>query len=250
MPNEPNDHRTEILQLLNAAPKGLAALPGEVFSSGWSALRPGRLYVAGLNPGAGDMYPSLRDHVSNWTETNFSAYTDQCWNPVCWNLDCIGRQHGANCPHPRGTDRHQQAVARAIQRANLDPQDVFATNAVFAKSDSAATFLPETGMRLGDAFNACWPIHEYFLSIIQPEIILSLGYAKDSSAYSFFGRKSEQLEPERKHFTPTRRYASFKWTRRRFNLRNGSHSCLVIGLRHPSYVPDAGDCAEFEALVQ
>lgn len=242
---------SHILSLLESAPAGLASLPGEVFSSGASTISAGTLYVVGLNPGGGAAYPSLREHVRSWNLNDFSAYTDQCWDHECWNRDCYALQTGANCTHARGTDPHQLAVVRAIQRLRpgLHPRDVFATNAVFAKSVSAETFSNETGVTLKRAFDACWPIHQFLLSEVQPRLILSLGFAEGASAYSFFSRKAHPLAPELAHYEKGRRFASFKWAPMRFDLPTGSLTCLVVGLRHPSYVTDAADSPEFQALV-
>ncbi len=245
--------RNQILTLLDGAPNGLASLRGEVFSSGTSSLAVGRLYVVGLNPGAGASYPTVREHVARWDLEHYSAYTDQCWETHCWNRDCYGFQSRADCQHQRGSSAHQKAVVRMIGRAapHETARSVFSTNAVFAKSESADTFRAETGLSLRSAFEGCWPVHQLLLSIVRPSVVLSLGYQQDGSAYSFFRRKAHWASAsEGEHFVPGRKFASFKWTDMTFKLGTSTLKCLVVGIRHPSYVPDAADCQEFEQLLR
>ena len=240
-----------LLQLIDQMPGDFANLPGEVFSTGALAMAPGDLYVVGLNPGFGNVYPTIRDHVAEWSLESFSAFTDQCWNERCWNTDCRGLQVDARCTCQRGTHPHQIAVRRIVERARpgLDIRSVFATNAIFARSHSADSFSTEVGLSLGKAFSVCWPIHRYFLSIVRPRVIVSLGYMDGSSAFDLFKRKASLVSSVDAHFVPGRKFASFKWAEMTFELEAVKLSALVVGVRHPSYVPDAADNETFAHLV-
>jgi hypothetical protein len=241
----------EIVELLDCSPAGIGNLPGEVFSSGIEALSKGDLYIAGLNPGGGVSYPSLHNHVRDWSWSNYSAFIDQCWKQSCWDADCYGMQRNSNCACTRGTDSHQRAVQRMVARADLglDLRKVFATNAVFVKSNSGDSFYEETGLTLKDAFENCWPIHELLLSIVWPRAILSLGYQIGKSAYSFFKTKATQVGKEGSFTVAGRTFPSFRWAQMTFDVRGRTMRCLVVGIRHPSYVPDAADCPEFTSLL-
>lgn len=244
--------KAQILQLLDQMPGNFAALPGEVFSTGMLSLARGAFYLVGLNPGCGSSYPTIRNHVANWSLDSYSAFLNQCWGKRCWNVDCYALQAGANCNCPRGTARHQKAVQKIIERAQpgADPRSVFATNAIFAKSDSADSFRQETRLSLTKAFDACWPIHQFFLSQVRPRVILSLGYAEDASAFSFFRGKANEVGSIYCHpAVPGRKFPSFKWADVKFRLGEEDVATLVVGIRHPSYVRDAADTQEFSDLV-
>lgn len=237
--------------MLDRSPAGLGNLPGEVFSSGIEAVSKGEFYIVGLNPGGGLSYPSLRDHVSDWSWSNYSAFLDQCWRQACWDADCYGLQRDINCACMRGTNRHQRAVQRMAARAapGLDLRRVFATNAVFVKSNSSQSFNGETGLTLREAFDHCWPIHELFLSIVRPRVVLSLGFSSAGSAYSFFKDKATEVGTEESFTIANRKYPSFRWAQMAFDVRGQTMHCLVVGIRHPSWVPDATDCPEFTSLL-
>jgi hypothetical protein len=245
------DVQQEILEMLDRSPAGIGNLPGEIFSSGIEAVSKGELYIAGLNPGGGLSYPALREHVKGWSWSNYSAFLDQCWKKSCWDADCYGLQLNANCTCARGTDPHQRAVQRIVARAafGLDLRRVFATNAVFVKSDSGDSFPEETGLELKEAFDNCWPIHEVLLSIVRPRAILSLGYQSGKSAYSFFKAKGTQVGTEWTYKVAGRTLPSFRWAQMTFDISGQTMRCLVVGIRHPSYVPDAADCPEFGSLL-
>jgi hypothetical protein len=248
----PFDLKTQLVKLLDRMPGNFSALPGEVFSTGTSSLRGGDLYVLGLNPGFGTAYPTIRDHVVNWSLESYSAFVDQCWQKRCWNTDCFALQGNARCSCQRGTKAHQRAVQRIVERAKpgQDLRLVFATNAIFAQSASAASFKKQTGLSLSQAFDACWPVHQFFLSHIRPKVILSLGYSQDASAFALIGKKAEIVENVECHFVSNRKYPSFKWSEMQINLGYGTPlTALVVGIRHPSYVPDAADTSEFSELI-
>lgn len=252
------DIKSEIIHRLEKPPSAttphlkIADLPGEVFSSGSSAVTPGDLYIAGLNPGSGNAYRSIRSHVEDWSLEHYSAYVDQCWNERCWNEDCYGIQEKSACSCVRGSSAHQKAVQQMIRRAGpgLDPRCVFATNAVFVKSSSAESFSGETGCKLLDAFETCWPVHQFLLSIVRPKVILSLGYSEGASAFSLFGKKAVRSGEAGSFSVPGRKYASFKWKRMSFVVEDQEFECSVVGVRHPSYVPDAANSKEFSDLIK
>ena len=133
----------------------------------------------------------------------------------------------------------------------LDLTKLFATNAVFASSASATSFSAEAGLSLASAFDACWPIHEYFLSIVRPRVILCLGYQDGGSAFWLLKRKARPGSevPLTSHTPSGRKFPSFKSAQMISDLRGGELSSLVVGIRHPSYVPDAANTSEFANLI-
>lgn len=134
---------------------------------------------------------------------------------------------------------------------NSDLTTVFATNAIFARSESMQSLASETGFSLVQAFDVCWPLHEYFLGIVRPRVIMCLGSQEQGSAYWLFKRKAVRgsIEPLLSHAPTGWKYAAFKSARMSFELSTGTLSCLVVGVRHPSYVQHAADRPEFSRLI-
>lgn len=242
--------KNEIISKLLEMPEQISSLPGEVFSSGLSSIKEGNFYLLGLNPGGGGAYPSIRDHIVNWSLENYSAFTQQCWNFDCWEKNCYGTQEGLDCHCVKGTSRHQEAVRRLVARCgDVAIENIFATNAVFAKSSSDESFKSETGYTMRKAFDACWPLHVHLMSIIKPKIIICLGYQDGGSPFSLLQTKAKLKSKISSHFHGGRAYASFKWASVEFNDSKIPGTPLLVGVRHPSWVVDAADCDEFESLV-
>ncbi len=241
----------QLLEILDRMPDNFSSLPGEVFSTGTNSLRPGDLYILGLNPMFGTAYPTIRNHVANWSLDAYSAFTDQCWQKRCWNMDCYGLQENAGCNCRRGTQPHQRAVQRIVEmaRPGQDIRTVFATNAIFASSTDADRFKRETGFSLPKAFDVCWPAHQFFLSHVQPKVILSLGYSQNASAFSLIMKKAGRIGHINCHTVPNRKYPSFKWCEIEIDVGEMLLSTLIIGIRHPSYIQDAADTPIFTELI-
>jgi hypothetical protein len=219
-------------------------LPGEVFSSGLNSLKPGPLYIVGLNPGDGSRYFHIRDSVLRWDLDHFSAFIEQCWNKECYGL-----QKSIRCAHGRGNVPHQRGVQNIVRRAlpGVDIRSVFGTNAVFAKSRNAQSFRADTGYSLEHAWDICWPVHQLFLAIVQSAVIIALGHGDSESAFSLLAKKSIH-QPPQKHSVAG--ITAFKWTRMTFSNPNcGQLTALVIGVYHPSYLPDVADVPELGKLV-
>ena len=140
-----------VLNAMSEVPKEIQKLGGKIFFSGLSALKKGDFYLAGLNPGEGTAYPSLKQHLEDWTLENFSAYVHQCWEDACGNKDCYGMQEKLTCKCMRGDTKHQRGVRRILARCGkLISHEVFATQAVFVKSHSAAHSSVDSKMKMSD----------------------------------------------------------------------------------------------------
>src|SRR5712691_7618507 len=213
-----DEAKRQLVNVLTSELGPFGQLRGEVFSSGVDTLQRGPLYVMGLNPGgAPGVYKlSILEHVDTWDLTNYSAFTDQCWKSKCWEKDQYGRQESLRCrctSCARGKDRQQLAIIDAIKRAFPDekhPRTVFASNAIFAASRSADTFFEDTrnSYTLKQAWELCWPVHRFLLSIVRPKVVLCLGYDSFSLLTQSCGRMSS-LET---HYRSAKqwRYPAFK----------------------------------------
>jgi RimJ/RimL family protein N-acetyltransferase len=203
-----------------------ADLSGAVLYNGWSSLRPGPLYLMGLNPG-GDpakITQTVRQSIEALQE-NHCAYTDECWIP----------EH-RGC---RGKSTHQRRVLELIRKFDPHlrryPERVFATNAIFLRSTNTQELKK---MKLDDLWGKCWPVHQLFLSIVRPKLILCLGNGNGLSPFSLlrerFSEKSEVCCP-----SGFRHGKSF-FGRVQVNHREGLDcrkwlDCMVVGVPHPSH---------------
>jgi hypothetical protein len=223
--------KEEIVRRVSDSLADFEDLPGEVFSSGLSALAPDDYYVMGLNPCGGGNYPSIADHVKNWELIDFSGFTDQSWAPEDWKIDCYQLQRLIDCVERRGKSVHQRTVAKLISAISpgKDIRSIFATNAIFAASKSAQSFREETGISLTDAFKKCWPIHQYFLSVVRPKIIICLGYGETDSAYSLM--RSLTMPDS----SVERRHRGYKCFLGNIVTENITLHSMVLGVFHPSY---------------
>jgi hypothetical protein len=223
----------------------LARLGGEVLMTGIDSLREAPFYVMGLNPGIGSKY-AVRDHAANWNVKDFSAYLHQCWQDDCWKVDPFGRQQKlTSCNHEPGLKRHQKAVVRLMSMICAEsPTKVIATNAVFIASKSAASFYAEHGKSWNEAWSACWPVHEWLLSIVRPKVILCLGFGEQLSSFRFLATATNCAklcrEPE----------AGFKWFDAVVDGTSGTITPRVIGVSHPSYGVRVKDAKRLAAVVQ
>ena len=248
--------KKNVLNAMAEVPKEIQELGGEVFFSGLSALKKGDFYLAGLNPGEGAAYLTIKKHVEDWTLENFSAYVHQCWNDDCWSKDCYGMQENLACKCVRGDSKHQRGVRRIFARCGeLSPQDVFATQAVFVKSHSAANFRGDSKLKMREVFEAGWPLHRHFLSVVQPKVIICLGYQEGDSSFSFFRSKAAPVSDIREYKrTKTdgtlERYARFKSLNVKFHDPSIPGEPLVVGIFHPSYLEYWADIPEFQNLIE
>ena len=140
---------------------------GSVLFNGWSTLREGPLYLMGLDPGGdpeqGD-YMTIGQQLDNMG-CHYSTYETEEWE---WRGHLL-----APGQHP-----HQKRVRAICAVCKLKAHDVFAANAIFKRSRDTKgvdwTMWP-----------ACWLVHQWFLSIVQPRLVICLG--NDKTERSSFG---------------------------------------------------------------
>jgi hypothetical protein len=199
---------------------------GCILYNGWRTLTPGRLYVIGFNPGGEEKHgeniiESLFD--SRLEMPNFSSY-DPGQDRWGWR----GKEMPIGWDHP-----HQNRVRELVAILGVDDiSDVFSANAIFARSVNQASLVNSQAL-----WEKCWPLHEFFLSIVHPKILLCLGHGPESS-YSLMRVvvRAEQV------VIGQGRGKALKMFRGRIEL--GSYGalddCVIIGVPHPSRYPIAG----------
>lgn len=138
---------------------------GSALTNGWDTLRQQRLYVMGHNPGGDDTtHPLIAEH----TEALTSAAT---------GLD------------RDGSSQFNRVVRCVIEGLGQHPDQTFVTNALFVRSQGSA----DLASKEDAIFDACWPVHKWFLSIVQPRLILCLGYRRDPKKRLPFRRIVEKM---------------------------------------------------------
>ena len=130
-------------------------LPGAVLYSGDETLRPGPVYILGLNPG-GSEGATLRDSLEG-SRQGHNAYLDESWAP------------GGN-PQPVGKSTLQRRVQNLCRLMGLEPRSVPISNLAFTRSTRI-----ESHDDFDGAATASLPVHEIFIEAIDPEFLLTFG---------------------------------------------------------------------------
>ena len=197
---------------------------GWLLYSGLDTLRPGRYYFMGFNP-AKDPANKVLNELFPAPPCNWSAYTQQCWRcggALCEHIDANGR-----VSKPK---RHQRSVREFIEKLAHQPEDVFATNAIFVESESIQELCKRPDF--SELWDRCWEIHRWFLSIVQPQWIICLGNAGDLSAYSLLRKRCLRDDKGRDE----KDYKKGKVFTGSIDLEGGQQlGVRVLGVPHPSW---------------
>lgn len=187
--------------------------PGAVLYNGWDTLRSNKgLYIMGFNPGGAPNDSKTMIDYLNELKDNHCSYEDECW--YC-SADCRNDKHFGKKPH-------QKKVKELARVLGYDVRQSFAANAVFFRSRKQGDLKTPW-----DIFEKCWPIHQEFLSIVQPRIILCLGNGDDYSAFAYLKMK---IAPSEKHYGRVKEFMG------EISVADGrTIRSRVIGVRHPSY---------------
>lgn len=198
-----------IEQFSNLIPENLLDRSGAVFYSGRKAFTsPRSLYILGLNPG-GD--PNLRTDDSIRRHTNeileerpddWSEYRDAKWN---------GKNPGTHGMQPR--------VVHLLERMNIDPSIVPASNIAFVRSSREQKF---DGDLIAIA-EQCWPLHTSVIENLGIKIVLCFG----RTAAKWVRGKINATEKVSEFKEQNKR----KWKSAIYKNKNGIY---VADLTHPS----------------
>lgn len=127
---------------------------GNILYSAADTLRPGSIYLLGLNPG-GDpgKHESVRHTLEALPSRVANAYLDEVWER---------QQYPGRAPL-------QRRVQWLAQQLRLDLRKVCAANLIFVRSkDGARSGYP----KLADV---CWPVHLAILELVRPQLIVAFG---------------------------------------------------------------------------
>ena len=137
----------------------IASRSGRVLYSAASTLKPGAIYLLGLNPGGDPAthHETVDQSLSDLPERRLNAYLDESW-----------------AGQPVGCSRLQRRVSWLMEHLGFEVRDVCASNLIFLRSsDSSGSGYPQIA-------KLCWPVHERILRIVQPKAILVFGNSRVS----------------------------------------------------------------------
>ena len=146
----------EILRTIGHMLSAITHFPGRLLYSGMDTIRPGDLYVLGMNPGGRfTLNPPL-----NQTIGFTLAEARQRWS----FLD--------DEPDPPAAGLLQARVKGVLEDLNCNPRETLVTNAVFVRAGNVEQF-----GKLGLSFwqlwwNLCWPVHQVLLGAVRPKLVL------------------------------------------------------------------------------
>lgn len=197
--------KVELPKLAETVLADLLDLPGGLLYSSHQTLKPGTVYLLGLNPG-GKGGPPLRHGISHMLNQEENAYVDQAWqnDSGSWEPGCAPLQ---------------RRVKWLLEALGQHPQDVCASNLIFVQSRDASGVSSELARR-------CWPLHEAIIGIVQPRLLLTFGNA-GLSPYSFLHSMlgGEQV------FAPS---GHGSWSLKGFHTSLAGQIVFIAGLPHLS----------------
>lgn len=178
---------------------------GVFLYSSHETIKPGKIYLLGLNPG-GQGGPSLQERLVTLLSNEKNAYLDEAWD------------NGGGSYKP-GEAPLQKRVNWLLSQLGSDTRDVLSTNLIFMQSRDAS------GVSIAQA-KLCWPVHEALLSIVRPHIILTFG----NSSFSPYGYLHTL-------YGGSQRYSKSghgDWSLKGFNAHMPWGEVFVAGLPHLS----------------
>jgi hypothetical protein len=132
----------------------IASRSGRILYSAAATLRPGPIYLLGLNPGGDPAthHDTVAQSLNELPSRTFNAYIDESW-----------------AGQPLGCSRLQRRVRWLLERLGLNVREVCAANLIFVRSSNS------TGSGYPTTAELCWPVHEHILRIVQPRAIVAFG---------------------------------------------------------------------------
>lgn len=186
---------------------------GAVLYSGADTLRQGDIYLVGYNPGGAEERETIAGSLATLRPTG----NDWCnpWGAGDQFLPIQLRVH---------------SVFRALE---VDPASVFTTNAIFVRSGRTGSLKDPWELWWAH----CWRVHQLFLSVVRPRLIVCLGNPCTSDLLQTPIRKQgAQYERAWDKSNEAQLSNGTKWVPSvPFDLGDSTrHVCHVLALPHPS----------------
>lgn len=178
---------------------------GSFIYSSHETIRPGDIYLLGLNPG-GQGGLSLEKQLSTLLSRDKNAYLDEAWENGAGSYKC-------------GEAPLQKRVDWLLSQLGASTRNVLATNLIFMQSRDA------NGVSFEQA-KQCWPVHEALLNIVRPRTIIAFGNS-NHSPYSYI----HALYGGSQRYAPS---GHGDWSLKGFDIQMPWGEVFVAGLPHLS----------------
>lgn len=214
-------------------PPHLYQKAGAILITGIDTLKPANAYVMGLNPGGHPkkLHKTIIDTIAPPDGT--SCYTHECWQPACTEVQPCRHLDKNGTTRPEFLVRHQRNMISLASALDATPATLFSANAVFGRSTKRATLREQTSLGLAEWWEACWPVHQRFLAIVRPRILVTLGYGETSSAFGLLRDKAGS--PRIAQLSDEGRRSGWMFETTLELARKEYLETVVVGVPHPSY---------------
>ncbi len=215
----------EVLQRARDMLVPIADRPGAVLFSGRNTLVRGSLYVMGWNPGGRTEGPSAEngtiggslEHVPE----DWSSYADEVYDRSGQPSELQGR------------------IRTVFEALGADPRQTFATNALFERSPGEEELVQRNDGVWRLWWDHCWPVHQLFLHVVRPRVIVCLGCGPDPSTFELLRLTKDEPGRPLPWNWPSPREEPAELGKLRENVLFDlgdfdKHRCTVVGLPHPS----------------
>jgi len=207
-----------IIHLADKALGKFAERSGSIFYSSFHTLKKGDFYFMGLNPGGDETQDG---HQATILESIYNHHQLSQKNP----------RYSSYCDEDWGRSNHQARVCEIANALGQDIRDIFSANAIFVRSINASGIARD----FTELKDACLGLHEYFLSIVQPRVIVCLGNGEKLSPFSIL---RDHFKPKSVLFVRKPDFRDGKYFDAKISLSEYTEAppfaCRVIGVPHPS----------------
>jgi len=186
-------------------------LPGGLVYSAGTTVKPGKVYIMGLNPGGNpevDKF-SIQQSLDKLPTEPGNDYADSWAN------------------RPAGQAPLQRRIRYLVEDVlGAQLEETFATNLIFRKTRSARD------LNLSVEGDRCWPVHEAFLKIVRPDFILVFGNSGISPYGYLLGRsRAAGCVLDEETSQPS---GHGSWRLRTFSAVLGGRPTRIVGFPHLS----------------
>lgn len=202
-----------VRQMQSRLPALLLDESGCVLFSSCSTVKPGDLYVLGLNPGGPKSLGTIRQDLEQLPA-----------RPDGWNIYLDDPEHMCK----KLADRMTWLLEVGL---GSKPRNVCISNLIFRRTKNSSE------VEYPDWADECWAVHELLLQIIQPKVILVYGTSK-RSPYDYLKQKA--LENRSYDYVGDCEAGHGTWRCRAFRMELCGAVRAVVGIPHISWYKITG----------
>lgn len=191
---------------------------GKVIYSAADTLRPGDIYLLGINPGGVPDEPdseTIGQNLAKFPTKICNDYLDEYW--------------------PSRTRALQDNVKSLLFDLQYDVRQVCASNVVFTRSQREPRY-----KEFKLYASICWPVHAFVISVIRPRMILVFGKSPFWYLWESAGKPEMEQEPSG-NYNKARKPTLC----RSFRTDYANHKTVVVGIPHLTLGPAVTETIQF-----